>query len=62
MKAVNLVKTDLAFHRDMTDALEPFRCIYNLGQDLGLKYGHLVLPFIPCNFGPTYFCKLVRTK
>ncbi|KDR18203.1 5-methylcytosine rRNA methyltransferase NSUN4 isoform X2 [Zootermopsis nevadensis] len=48
--------------KDMTAALEPVNCMYKLGQDLGLKYGHLVLPFIPCNFGPMYFCKLVRRK
>ena len=46
----------------MTAALEPVECVYKLGHDLGLKYGHLVLPFVPCNFGPMYFCKLVRTK
>lgn len=48
--------------KDMTAALEPVECVYKLGHDLGLKYGHLVLPFIPCNFGPLYFCKLVRIK
>lgn len=48
--------------KDMKAALEPIECVYKLGHDLGLKYGHVVLPFVPCNFGPMYFCKLVRTK
>ncbi|GFG31356.1 hypothetical protein Cfor_10537, partial [Coptotermes formosanus] len=48
--------------KDMTAALEPVECVYKLGHGIGLRYGHLVLPFLPCNFGPMYFCKLVRTK
>ncbi|XP_069700133.1 5-methylcytosine rRNA methyltransferase NSUN4 [Periplaneta americana] len=48
--------------KDLTAALEPTQCLFKLGHDFGLKYGHLVLPFLPCNFGPMYFCKLVRTK
>ncbi|PSN46828.1 5-methylcytosine rRNA methyltransferase NSUN4 [Blattella germanica] len=48
--------------KDMTTSLQVVQNIFKFGENLGLKYGHLVLPFLPCNFGPMYFCKLVRTK
>lgn len=48
--------------RDLSPALEAAKDIFHLGNNVGLRYGHLVLPFLPANFGPMYFCKLVRTK
>ncbi|KAJ9581820.1 hypothetical protein L9F63_003889 [Diploptera punctata] len=48
--------------KDMTTSLKPLQCAFKFAENLGLRYGHLVLPFLPCNFGPMYVCKLVRIK
>lgn len=47
--------------RDLTSSLEPARSIFRFTRRKDLRYGHLVLPFLPSNFGPLYFCKLMRT-
>ncbi|CAL7946971.1 unnamed protein product [Xylocopa violacea] len=47
--------------KDMTEALQPLRCIYEFGN-IGLKYGHLVIPTVQNNWGPMYFCKIVRVQ
>ncbi|KAK9500690.1 hypothetical protein O3M35_001910 [Rhynocoris fuscipes] len=47
---------------DMTKALKSSRILYNYGNNLGLKCGHLVIPYLPANFGPTYFCKILKIK
>nr|CAD7597791.1 unnamed protein product [Timema genevievae] len=47
---------------DLSPALQSVQSVFRLGTNIGLKYGHLILPFLPANFGPMYFCKIVRTK
>ncbi|XP_063244298.1 5-methylcytosine rRNA methyltransferase NSUN4 [Bacillus rossius redtenbacheri] len=47
---------------DLAPALQQTQVLFKLGNNVGLKYGHLVLPFLPANFGPMYFCKIVRVK
>ena len=47
--------------RDMTEALLPLRCIYDFGR-IGLKYGHIVIPTCHNNWGPMYFCKIVKVQ
>jgi len=43
--------------------LKPLDFLLRLGgAELGLKYGHVVLPTLVNNYGPTYVAKLVRTK
>lgn len=48
-------------YRDMTEALLPLRCIYDFGR-IGLKYGHIVIPTCHNNWGPMYFCKIVKVQ
>jgi len=44
-------------------ALEPLDFLYKMrGRDMGIKYGHMVMPFLPNNYGPMYITKLVRTS
>ncbi|XP_043803348.1 5-methylcytosine rRNA methyltransferase NSUN4 isoform X2 [Apis laboriosa] len=47
--------------KDMTEALLPLRCIYDFGK-IGLKYGHIVIPTSHNNWGPMYFCKIVKVQ
>ncbi|XP_046989018.1 5-methylcytosine rRNA methyltransferase NSUN4 [Schistocerca americana] len=47
--------------RDLTSALDSARSIFRFSHRNGSRYGHLVLPFLPSNFGPLYFCKFMRT-
>lgn len=46
--------------RDLSLVMQPFSDMYKFAYPNTLKYGQLVLPFLPVNFGPMYFCKLVR--
>jgi len=46
--------------RDLTKQFEPLKSLYIFAT--GLKFGQLVMPFLPLNYGPLYLCKLVRTK
>ncbi|XP_062546668.1 5-methylcytosine rRNA methyltransferase NSUN4 [Armigeres subalbatus] len=46
--------------RDLSLVMQPFSDMYKFAYPNTLKYGQLVLPFLPANFGPMYFCKLVR--
>ncbi|CAH0391632.1 unnamed protein product [Bemisia tabaci] len=56
-------ETELQFViKDMSKVLEVARPLFPLETKLDLKYGHLVCPYLPANFGPMYFCKLVRVK
>ncbi|XP_058449759.1 5-methylcytosine rRNA methyltransferase NSUN4 [Malaya genurostris] len=48
--------------KDLSLVMKPFSDIYKFAQSNTLKYGQLVLPFLPVNFGPMYFCKLVRNS
>ena len=46
---------------DLSEAVKPFRFLCKLhGRQEGLKYGQLVVPFLPNNFGPMYFAKIRR--
>ncbi|XP_015171361.1 PREDICTED: 5-methylcytosine rRNA methyltransferase NSUN4 [Polistes dominula] len=47
--------------KDMTKALNPFQTLFNFGN-FGLKYGHIAIPTIGYNWGPMYFCKMVKTR
>uniref|UniRef100_A0A0A9WF62 NOL1/NOP2/Sun domain family member 4 n=1 Tax=Lygus hesperus TaxID=30085 RepID=A0A0A9WF62_LYGHE len=46
---------------DMTKALEPTKVMYRYRSNV-LKYGHLIVPYLPDNYGPMYFCKFVRLE
>lgn len=45
---------------DMSVAMQPFQDIMRFENPKGLKYGQMVVPFLPSNFGPMYFCKMTR--
>ncbi|KYN41109.1 Putative methyltransferase NSUN4 [Trachymyrmex septentrionalis] len=47
--------------KDMSKALNPLRCLYNFGN-FGLKYGHIAIPTLKNNWGPMYFCKIIRAR
>ncbi|XP_050457646.1 5-methylcytosine rRNA methyltransferase NSUN4 isoform X2 [Cataglyphis hispanica] len=47
--------------KDMSEALKPLRCLYKF-HDFTLKYGHIVVPTLGNNWGPMYFCKIVRIR
>ncbi|KAL1384009.1 hypothetical protein pipiens_013068 [Culex pipiens pipiens] len=47
---------------DLSQVMQPFSDMYKFAYPNTLKYGQLVLPFLPVNFGPMYFCKLVRNN
>ena len=43
---------------DLKEAMRPLRGLYRFHRHM--KYGQQVLPFLPSNFGPMYFCKFTR--
>ncbi|XP_044737838.1 5-methylcytosine rRNA methyltransferase NSUN4 [Chrysoperla carnea] len=43
---------------DLSEALKPMNCLFKINDRIGLKYGHIVVPFLPNNFGPMNFCKI----
>lgn len=43
---------------DLKEALRPLRGLFRFHRQM--KYGQQVLPFLPSNFGPMYFCKFTR--
>jgi len=46
---------------DLTSALKPLTFVGNIfGKEEGISLGNLVVPNICSNFGPTYFCRIVR--
>lgn len=46
---------------DLTSALKPLKFMGNIfGKEEGISLGNLVVPNICNNFGPTYFCRIVR--
>jgi 5-methylcytosine rRNA methyltransferase NSUN4 len=45
---------------DLSLVMQPFNSIIKFEHPKGLKYGQMVIPFLPANFGPMYFCKLTR--
>ncbi|KAL0275023.1 UNVERIFIED_CONTAM: hypothetical protein PYX00_003012 [Menopon gallinae] len=48
--------------KDLSPALKKMSHFYKFSFDSGIKYGSLVVPFVPVNFGPMYFCKIVKNK
>lgn len=48
---------------DLSFAVKPLRTFVRIyGRKEGMKYGQMVVPFIPNNFGPMYFAKIRRLK
>lgn len=45
---------------DMKEAFRPLRGLFRLHRDS--RYGQQVMPFLPSNFGPIYFCKIIRVQ
>lgn len=45
---------------DLSLAMQPLNSIMKFEHPKGLKYGQMVIPFLPANFGPMYFCKMTR--
>ncbi|XP_050077596.1 5-methylcytosine rRNA methyltransferase NSUN4 [Anopheles maculipalpis] len=48
--------------KDLSQAIQPLKDIFKFAHPSTLKYGQLVLPFLPANFGPMYICKMVRNE
>ncbi|XP_026476433.1 5-methylcytosine rRNA methyltransferase NSUN4-like [Ctenocephalides felis] len=48
--------------RNISSAMVPFDHIFQFGYNMGLRYGQMVIPFLPSNFGPLYFSKIIRLK
>ncbi|XP_030382933.1 5-methylcytosine rRNA methyltransferase NSUN4 isoform X1 [Scaptodrosophila lebanonensis] len=46
--------------KDLSLQVELFSDIFKFEYPKGLKYGQMVIPFLPANFGPMYFSKIVR--
>ena len=55
-------ETSLNFEvADLDLAVKPFKFMCKIfGKREGMKYGQLVVPFLPNNFGPMYFSKINR--
>jgi 16S rRNA C967 or C1407 C5-methylase (RsmB/RsmF family) len=45
---------------DLKEAVRPLRGIFKFHRHF--KYGQQVIPFLPSNFGPMYFCKINRLE
>ncbi|XP_034945663.1 5-methylcytosine rRNA methyltransferase NSUN4 [Chelonus insularis] len=48
--------------KNMEEGLAPLRFLYTFGDKHGFKYGHIILPTPQNNWGPMYFCKMIRVK
>lgn len=46
--------------KDLSLLIHLFKDIYKFENPKSLKYGQMVVPFLPANFGPAYFCKITR--
>lgn len=49
-------------YRDLTNVLRPFKKLFHFEDPKQLKFGQLVVPQLPANFGPMYFCKIQRNE
>ncbi|XP_013108221.2 5-methylcytosine rRNA methyltransferase NSUN4 [Stomoxys calcitrans] len=47
---------------DLSYTIQLFADIYRFEYPKGLKYGQMVIPYLPANFGPMYFSKITRTE
>ncbi|CAG9857527.1 unnamed protein product [Phyllotreta striolata] len=48
--------------KDLSPALMQTKSVYKFAEQRMLRYGHLVIPLVDQNFGPTYFCKLQKIQ
>uniref|UniRef100_A0A1B0DIL9 NOL1/NOP2/Sun domain family member 4 n=1 Tax=Phlebotomus papatasi TaxID=29031 RepID=A0A1B0DIL9_PHLPP len=48
--------------KDLSTVMKPFYEIFRFENPRGLKYGQMVIPFLPSNFGPMYFSKMTRIR
>ncbi|ALC38579.1 CG4749 [Drosophila busckii] len=48
--------------KDLSQHTALFEDIFKFEQPKGLKYGQMVLPYLPANFGPMYFSKITRNS
>ncbi|XP_031623968.1 5-methylcytosine rRNA methyltransferase NSUN4 [Contarinia nasturtii] len=48
--------------KDLTNVLQPFKKLFFFEDSKNLKFGQLVLPQLPTNCGPMYFCKIQRNE
>ncbi|XP_037960467.1 5-methylcytosine rRNA methyltransferase NSUN4 [Teleopsis dalmanni] len=46
--------------KDLSPLIQLFTDIFKFENPKGLKYGQMVLPYLPANFGPMYFSKITR--
>ncbi|XP_017021966.1 5-methylcytosine rRNA methyltransferase NSUN4 [Drosophila kikkawai] len=46
--------------KDLSQQTSLFSDIFKFDHPKGLKYGQMVVPFLPANFGPMYFSKITR--
>ena len=57
------METELNFVvNDLSDAIEPYRKVMKLSNSTThkMRYGQMVIPHMPNNFGPMYFAKITR--
>uniref|UniRef100_T1IVH6 NOL1/NOP2/Sun domain family member 4 n=1 Tax=Strigamia maritima TaxID=126957 RepID=T1IVH6_STRMM len=45
---------------DLSAWIEPWKCLFSFHDNM--RHGQLILPYLPLNCGPTYFCRLERRK
>lgn len=48
--------------KDLSKTVALFSDIYKFEFSKNLKYGQMVLPYLPANFGPMYFSKIQRNE
>ncbi|TMW54898.1 hypothetical protein DOY81_000131 [Sarcophaga bullata] len=48
--------------KNLSNVIALFSDIYKFEYPKSLKYGQMVLPYLPANFGPMYFCKITRNN
>ncbi|XP_023298918.2 5-methylcytosine rRNA methyltransferase NSUN4 [Lucilia cuprina] len=48
--------------KDLSHIVNLFSDIYKFEYPKSLKYGQMVLPYLPANFGPMYFSKITRNE
>lgn len=46
--------------KDLSYIIRLFEDIFRFEYPKVLRYGQMVLPYLPANYGPMYFCKLMR--
>lgn len=46
--------------KDLSSVIKSYVDVFKFADSQSLKYGQMAVPFLPANFGPTYFCKIQR--